>query len=137
MDLHRKKWETWAVEVLTGDDLFWQDTYNYIRLNNLRTQSRYDYFTNTFIDVPNFTSYYLFNIFINNNDWPHWNTERYRNRTGNDTCWKWILWDPGSAMHKPMVFNSLEWAIRDEVRNDIKYMVNQIIADTLRNRPSK
>ena len=45
------------------------------------------------LDIENFTSYVLLNIWAQNVDWPHNNRIVARPRAGVDGRWRFIVWD--------------------------------------------
>jgi hypothetical protein len=63
-----------------GSNEDYLDMLDYMRANNLNNPSNYNYI-NTLIDVDNFKDYFITNIYIQNTDWPGWNTVFWRKRT--------------------------------------------------------
>ena len=49
------------------------------------------------LDIENFTSYFLLNIWMQNVDWPHNNRIVARPRAGADGRWRFIVWDAETA----------------------------------------
>ena len=49
------------------------------------------------LDIENFTSYFLLNIWMQNVDWPHNNRIVARPRAGVDGRWRFIVWDAETA----------------------------------------
>lgn len=74
------------------------------------------------IDIENFTDYWLFNIYAGNLDWPQNNYFAFRHRSG-DGRWRWISWDTDTAfdIKKALQHDTLAWATRGELRNDLSY----------------
>jgi len=72
------------------------------------------------IDIDNTLDYWLHNVYIANVDWPYNNVHIYRRIDGSDRRWRWIAWDMDPAfLH--IDHNTLAWALRDRVRNDLKW----------------
>lgn len=82
-----------------SDEHFWA-MYSYLENNSLADNANYDYI-NTQMDVENFRDYFITNIFIQNTDWPGWNTFFWRKNTafdpgapyGNDGRWRTAVKD--------------------------------------------
>lgn len=92
-DLNRSSWHEYNIEVITGDESYWFEAYNFIKYNDMRNEANYEKVKTEYINIENFIDYYVLNIFAANESWLHKNTDRYRNRQGNDRRWHWLLWD--------------------------------------------
>ncbi len=80
------------------------DAYNELMLfldnNSLDVEVNYQH-VSELVDIPNFTDYFLTEIFISNIDWPTNNNEYWRKRVpfdstapyGHDGRWRWLLKD--------------------------------------------
>ncbi len=77
--------------VLQGDNINYNNLYNYISSNDMSMQANYDY-VKTQMDVDNFISYMVSEIYIDNTDWPGSNIKFWRERipTGK---WNWMVYD--------------------------------------------
>lgn len=53
---------------------------DYMRANNMNNAANFNYIK-TLLDADNFRDYFITNIFIQNTDWPGWNTVFWRKRT--------------------------------------------------------
>src|SRR5699024_3586517 len=58
------------LEVKEGDDEFYHEMMDFFNNNSLNDNTTFDQAI-TFLDPVNFTDYYLTNIYVANNDWPH------------------------------------------------------------------
>jgi hypothetical protein len=74
------------------------------------------------IDVENFTDYWLFNIYAGNVDWPQSNYYAYRKRSPGGR-WRWISWDSDAAFDvgRGLHHDTLSWATRSELRHELSY----------------
>ncbi|MCK5147020.1 CotH kinase family protein [bacterium] len=79
-------------DIRAGDDIYWSETFEFIRLNDMSLQSNYMSVKIQYIDINSFIDYYITNFFIGNWAWMRENVDRYRDREG-DPRWKWIMWD--------------------------------------------
>ncbi len=124
MDLHRVTGETGdspEPEVRAGDTVFWHETFSFFEKNRLTSSGNYELAKSKYVHLENFLDYNIINIFGGNWDWPHNNVDRFHDRLGADSRWRWIMWDVGAAWnHIPPDHPTLAWATRDRVRTDIK-----------------
>ncbi|NUO81182.1 CotH kinase family protein [candidate division KSB1 bacterium] len=124
MDLHRVTGETGdspVPEVRAGDTVFWNETFSFFEKNRMTSSGNYELAKSKYVHLENFLDYNIINIYGGNWDWPHNNVDRFHDRLGEDTRWRWIMWDVGAAWnHIPPDHPTLEWATRDRVRTDIK-----------------
>ncbi|MFN4198781.1 MAG: CotH kinase family protein, partial [Flavobacterium sp.] len=83
-----------------GNDAHFQAMFSYLQNNSLADNANFEYI-NTQMDVDNFRDYFITNIFIQNTDWPGWNTLFWRKNTiynpnapyGNDGRWRTAIKD--------------------------------------------
>lgn len=71
-------------------------------------------------DVDGMIDYWIHNIITGNIDWPYNNTHVFRRLDGDDRRWRWLAWDLDPAFNF-IQHNTLAWALRDTVRNDLKW----------------
>ena len=78
-------------EVLEGDRQSWDDLAEFVSSNDLRDDAPYEEIS-TMVDLANFTSYMLVNIWGQNTDWPgnNWYAARPRTEGGR---WIFLSWD--------------------------------------------
>lgn len=84
-----------------GDAAHYQAMIRHIRANGVTDPAQYDYIR-TLMDVDNYITYQIAEIFARNTDWPGNNIAFWRLRTdayqpdapyGHDGRWRWLLWD--------------------------------------------
>jgi len=83
-----------------GNDAHFQAMFSFLQNNSLVEHANFEYI-NTQMDVDNFRDYFITNIFIQNTDWPGWNTLFWRKNTaynpnapyGNDGRWRTAIKD--------------------------------------------
>ena len=78
-------------EIKQGDPADYNAMYNFIKNNNMSVTSNYEY-VKTQMDVNNFISYMVSEIYFNNVDWPGSNIKYWKSNTP-DSKWRWILMD--------------------------------------------
>lgn len=78
-------------EVKEGDLVAWTALLNFVRNNDLAQAANYAELTSK-IDLDNFIDYNVFNVIIDNQDWPGNNTRRWRERS-EDGVWRWMVYD--------------------------------------------
>ncbi len=106
-----------------GDSIFYTQMMDFFKNNSLEDQSNYEAALN-YLDPINFTDYYITNIFIANDDWPHNNNKYWRKRVpydstatyGHDGRFRWVLKDTDHGYdlsetnrHK---LNMIKWVTR-------------------------
>jgi len=74
----------------TASDPIFKELSNYVRNNDVTNVNVYSQINNM-IDIDNFISYYIAQIFWNNTDWPHNNLKVWKKIDGGK--WRWILYD--------------------------------------------
>ena len=77
------------------------------------------------LDIENFTSYLLLNIWARNTDWPHNNWTVARPREGSDMRWRFFVWDADATFESTE--NTFERVVTGEG------LPGQILASLLRN----
>ena len=86
-----------------GDDTDFRNLRDYILKNNMENNSYYEY-VKRHIDIDNYISYHVAQLFIANTDWPHNNMRVWRSKGaqngeyGHDGKWRWMLYDADFAM---------------------------------------
>ena len=78
-------------EVMQGDNINYNNMYNFISTKDMTVQANYDS-VKAMMDVDNFISYQVAEIYIDNTDWPGNNLKYWRERTPTGK-WRWIVWD--------------------------------------------
>ena len=70
----------------------WNRFVDWLTRADLRAAAQYEQAAQQ-LDIENFTSYVLLNIWAQNTDWPHRNWIAARPRAGADTRWRFFVWD--------------------------------------------
>ncbi|MBN8565932.1 MAG: CotH kinase family protein [Flavobacteriales bacterium] len=107
-------------QVDEGTEDHFEAMYSFFENNSLANESNFEYI-NTQMDVNNFRDYFITNIFVQNTDWPGWNTLFWRKNTiynptapyGNDGRWRTAIKDTDagfSLMYDVNDHNTLEFA---------------------------
>jgi hypothetical protein len=78
-------------DVLVGSNQEWNRIQTFLGANNLSSNDAYNAF-GEFVDIENFTSYMIVNIWAQNHDWPHNNWYASRSRMEGGT-WRFFCWD--------------------------------------------
>jgi len=76
-------------ELIYGNTQDYHDLVNYVQSHNLTADSAYNSVANR-IDINNYISYQLAQIYFNNTDWPGNNIKYWKATEGK---WRWILFD--------------------------------------------
>ncbi len=111
----------WQPDVRVGDNIFWKETFSFFKNNSLANNANFQLVSEKYLDIENFTDYQIVNIFSGNWDWPDNNLDFVHDRLGTDGRWRYLMWDTAAAWRWPYDHLTLEWAVRDSVRTDIKY----------------
>lgn len=82
--------ENWGGEINNGDSIAFTAFYNSLANRNLADSAAFEQFK-TELDVSNFLDYNIFNIFIDNSDWPGNNVRCFRVKAGGK--WRFISYD--------------------------------------------
>jgi hypothetical protein len=101
-----------------GDGNWWRHTVDYFNAHDLSKQDQFAAAA-SLIDVQNLTDYWLTNIYAGNVDWPHNNVYCFRSRDRGDKRWKWVAWDSELTFRHGLNIDSLAWATRDRLRDDL------------------
>lgn len=79
-------------EALTGDSTAWFQLFNYLWQNSgFADNAKFDILRQK-IDYQNFLDYCVFNVYLENQDWPGNNVRRFRYR-GPEGRWRWLTYD--------------------------------------------
>ncbi len=100
-----------VVQAIEGDTKHWDDMITFVLNNPLDDPGHYAQFE-TLVDVENYATYLITEIFLANRDWPHHNSKMWRPRT-EDGRWRWLLYDVdnGMADEDDAYDNTLRFAI--------------------------
>lgn len=82
--LEREQW------IISGDDIHYAQMIEFIENNNLSLAENYEYVA-SLMDIDNFISYCISQIYFDNTDWPGHNIKYWRSRDNGK--WRWILYD--------------------------------------------
>lgn len=107
-------------QVDEGSGDHFEAMFSYLENNSLADVSNYNYIK-TQLDADNFRDYFITNIFIQNTDWPGWNTLFWRKNTtfnpqaayGNDGRWRTAIKDTDAGFSLMLDINdhnTLEFA---------------------------
>ncbi len=106
--------------IKAGDDIHFQNMFNFISDNDLTESSNYEYIK-TQLDVNNFINYWVSMLYIANNDWPANNKQIWRPRT-DEGKWKWMLLDTdgstnlsGATSDQGHLTDKLSKVLRDDI----------------------
>lgn len=108
----------WVNLLDNGTDVFFQQMMSWFATADLSIKENYEEACR-WIDVDNFVDYQLFEIFINNEDWPANNMRCWQYYTGK---WRWIFYD-GDAALKHLEWGGLAYATYD---GDDEYPASRI-----------
>ena len=78
-------------EALRGNSDAWSDFYDFIDDNDFTDQEMFDSLQ-TYMEIDHFLDYLIFNIYVDNTDWPGNNNRRFRERKDNKK-WRWMVYD--------------------------------------------
>jgi hypothetical protein len=104
-----------------GSGAHFQAMFSYLQNNSLEQADKFSYI-NTQMDVENFRDYFITNIYIQNTDWPGWNTLFWRKNTaayepeapyGTDGRWRTAIKDTDAGFSLMLDINdhnTLEFA---------------------------
>jgi len=104
-----------------GSGAHFQALYSYLQNNSLEQADKFSYI-NTQMDVENFRDYFITNIYVQNTDWPGWNTLFWRKNTatyepdapyGTDGRWRTAIKDTDAGFSLMLDINdhnTLEFA---------------------------
>jgi hypothetical protein len=115
----------WGSPVV-GRRVHWEKTQAFFRDHSLQDSAAFAA-ASGWLDVDGTFDYWIHNVFAANVDWPYNNFNAWRKAgaaAGADTAWRWISWDADGTLDdagKGLAHNTLEWSLRDRVRNDLKW----------------
>jgi hypothetical protein len=103
-----------ARDVVEGDAQHWDTLMDFVEGHDLSIQSHFEC-VQTMMEVDDFAEYCIFEIFLNNSDWPQSNRKCWRPRTA-DGRWRWFLFDLdfGLGWEQPVDFDMMAWATDPE-----------------------
>ncbi len=78
-------------QIVAGDHLHYQTMLDFISANDMEDDENFEY-VQTQMDTDNFATYFLYEIFYANYDWPLRNIKWWRPRTPTGR-WRWMLFD--------------------------------------------
>jgi len=115
----RAEWSEYGLVVKEGDTDYWNEAFSFIRHNSLKNEDNYQKVINEYLDIDNFTDYFIMNIHAGNLDWPQKNIDWFRERAPRSR-FRWLMWDVDYSWRFDPNSLSLEWATRSTVRTDIR-----------------
>ena len=77
--------------VLRGDEDAWEDFFDFHEENSMTIDANYDSLQ-TMINLDHFIDYYVFNMYVDNTDWPGNNNRRYREKKPGKK-WRFMVYD--------------------------------------------
>ena len=83
-------------EVIEGSNEGYNQIIDFITNNSLANQDNYDFIANQ-IDIENYITYQVAQIYLDNRDWPGNNIKFWNSP---DTKWRWILYDTDFAFNR-------------------------------------
>jgi hypothetical protein len=117
---------------LLGDRKHWDETIEFFRSGDFSDPAVFAQAAE-WIDIDNFTDYWLFNIYAANRDWPHHNMKMFRRRDSEDGRWRWISWDADGTFNytgKDLEHDTFAWATRSSPRHDLRFNNEVGLRDT-------
>lgn len=84
-------------EIVEGSNTEYNDLLAFVSSNSLAVQSNYDYVASQ-IDIDNYITYQVAQIYLDNTDWPGNNIKFWNSP---QTKWRWILYDTDFAFGRP------------------------------------
>lgn len=109
------------MKIIEGDLKFFKEAIHFIENHDLSENKFYNTAQHYF-NAEDLADYWLSNIYAANADWPHNNTLIFRKKNNPPSNFRWISWDAdfifdikGKGLHH----NTIAWAIRPAIRNDI------------------
>ncbi|MDB5104056.1 MAG: Por secretion system C-terminal sorting protein [Fibrobacteres bacterium] len=115
---HRNDWATSII----GKKKAWKETVRFFQGSDLTRAEAYAK-AGELLDFPSLIDYWAHNVYAANIDWPYNNMTVFRKVDG-DGRWRWISWDADATFDfggGKVGHATLEWAIRDRIRNDLKH----------------
>ncbi len=112
--------ENWGEEVKNGDSIAFTAFYNSLQNRNLADNIAFEQFK-TELDVSNFLDYNVFNVFIDNTDWPGNNVRCFRVKAGGK--WRFISYDHDFSFGLYLL-NGNGWNTSDARQNSLARLFN-------------
>lgn len=84
-------------DIVQGSNAAYNDLITFVTNNNLSDQSNYDFVASQ-VDIDNFITYQVANIYLDNTDWPGNNIKFWNSP---ETKWRWIMYDTDFAFYRP------------------------------------
>lgn len=84
-------------EIVEGSNNSYNELIDFVSNNTLSDQSNYDYVASQ-IDIENFITYQIANIYLDNTDWPGNNVKFWNSP---ETKWRWIMYDTDFSFGRP------------------------------------
>jgi CotH kinase protein/Lamin Tail Domain/Chitobiase/beta-hexosaminidase C-terminal domain/Divergent InlB B-repeat domain len=99
---------------IIGDETKYVEMMNFIETHEMSVQEDYDHVC-TLMDIENFVSYNVAQIWYGNIDWPGANNKYWRERVP-DAKWRWQIYDLdlGMGLYTSQDENTLEYALSDD-----------------------
>ncbi len=94
----------------------WNEMIGFFESSDLSLPHNYE-IARSYIDIQNFTRYYLVEIYGGNMDWPDYNNFAFSGRNHGDK-WKWVLWDLDNAFAY-ISANNFALATDDTIRGTV------------------
>jgi hypothetical protein len=88
-------------DVHEGDTQAWKEMIRFFEHGRLYQSSKFEE-AKSYIDLNNFTDYFILNIYGGNYDWPHNNSFSFRPRQ-KGAKWRWLLWDQDACFNAEKV----------------------------------
>jgi hypothetical protein len=110
--------------VMNGDRKHWQEMVSFLESNDFADPAVFATAAAEFVDIDNFTDYWLYNLYAANMDWPHHNMSMFAPRRGADRRWRWICWDADATFdfgRQGLNHDTFAFATRSSVRHDLRY----------------
>ncbi|MFK8104353.1 MAG: CotH kinase family protein [Saprospiraceae bacterium] len=112
-------------DVEQGSVSAWEEFYDFVEDHDFSEETNFDSLK-TWLEVDHFLDYNIFQIYIDNHDWPMNNNKRWRERASNGK-WRWLTYDldfstglytdggwnsgdfDGNALARTLAPNSVDW----------------------------
>lgn len=96
-------------EVKEGDVVEWYNLVDFLNVTDFSNDANFDVLK-TKLDVDHYLDYMVFNLYIDNWDWPGNNNKRWRERVA-DAKWQFMTWDLDFSfgLYSPQGWNSGAW----------------------------
>ncbi len=100
-----------------GDDIHYQNLYNYVESNDMSDRSNYEYFQTQF-DIESFLDYWISMVYMASSDWPANNLQVWRERKATGK-WRYMYLDTDAttSIYGFNSTNGFQWNTLDEVTN--------------------